>query len=113
MVDVGVVPAPFNFNLSGGLKNTAVISRGPLDAIDLNVGYFLSLPKLGVPNLGPWSAGVSFHFDFKPTELNFAWAILPEKAATSATQGFYQTFSLGMAFGRRETAKPVIETGEF
>jgi hypothetical protein len=110
---VGIVPAPFNFNLCGGLKNTFVISKGALDAIDVNAGFFLALARIGVPNLGPWSAGVSFHFDFKPTELTLGWSILPEKVISSSTQGFFQSFSLGMAFGRKDTAKPVIDTGEF
>lgn len=111
LVDASLVPAPFNMTVNAGLKNTIALHAGPLAHLGLDVGGFFAFDRIGIQRLGPWSAGLRLGFDFKPGELEFAYALVPETVTSGG--GFFHSLTLSMAFGRRDNKAPVIDTGTF
>lgn len=116
VVESGVA-IPFNFFLSGALKNTMFFNLGPLDSLTLSGGAFLSSSNntstsIGVPIMGPFTAGATLHLNFSPTDLYLHYALTPENIY-SATAGLYHSFSLSIAFGKKDVSKPGIDLGDF
>ncbi len=116
VVETGVA-IPFNFLLSGALKNTIFFNLGPLDSLTLSGGAFLSSSNstptsIGVPIIGPFTAGATLHLNFSPTDLFIHYALTPENIL-SATSGLYHSFALSIAFGKKDTSKPGIDLGDF
>ncbi|MBL8994132.1 MAG: hypothetical protein JNM63_12385 [Spirochaetia bacterium] len=103
---------PFNFLLSAALKNTIYLGLGPIESLSISGGYTLGTTNIGVPNVGPWSAGATLHFDFNPTDLYLNYSLTPENIS-GATGGFFHGLSISIAFGYKDNSRPVIDLGDF
>ncbi len=110
LFDVGVTPYPLNLTLNGALKNTFYLNTF-VKSICLSGGAFLGTTNVGILNLGPWSLGLGFVFDFSPTDLSLQYSVIPDNSSSQTT--LYHSLAISIALGKKDVSKPQIDLGEY